>query len=85
MLQSETLRNYANLILLTKTDIESSVLRLRNRMQEVNEGWNDTQNQKFVSDFDPHVQNIRNLAALLERYARFCIDNANHIDHVYNT
>lgn len=85
MLQSETLRNYANLIQLTKADIEASVMRLHNRMQEVNNGWNDTQNQKFVAGFEPHMQNIRSLAALLERYTRFCIDNANHIDQNYNS
>lgn len=57
----------------------------RHEMYRVNEGWNDTENERFMNEFEQSVALIARIAEHMESYGAFINKKCDILDQYINT
>lgn len=81
----DDLRSFAGYLMNLGGSLTDEFDRARATMLAVNEGWNDTENQLFMDEFEQSVILIRQIAEHMQRYSQFITRKCDIVEQYMNT
>lgn len=81
----DELRSFAGYLRNLGTGMADEFENARARMIAVNEGWNDTENARFMEEFEQSVSLIGSISEHMERYSDFLLRKCDIIEQYLNT
>ena len=81
----EELRGFAAYLRTLGGNMVDEFNRTRQEMYRINEGWDDTENEKFMEEFDQSVALIHRIADHMDRYSVFVDKKCDILEQYMNT
>lgn len=81
----EDLRGFAAYLRNLGGNMVDEFTHARQEMYRVNEGWNDTENQRFMEEFEQSIELIVRIADHMERYSTFVDRKCDILEQYVNT
>lgn len=75
------MRAFASYLKTLGENMDEEFSHARSEMHRVNEGWVDTENQRFMAEFEQSVALIRKIAAHMELYSSFINRKCDALDN----
>lgn len=66
-------------------NMREEFLRAQQHMYRINEGWADTDNDRFMAEFDKSVRLIDQVAEMMEQYSTFISRKCAILDEYHHT
>ncbi len=76
----EELRRFAKELNHFNTEVESLVGRVRSRLRQLEQNWDDQEQQKFTAEFDMSIKTLSRFLELSKQYVPFLVQKAKHIE-----
>jgi len=76
----EELRRFAKELNHFNTEIESLVGRVRTKLHQLEQKWDDQEQRKFTAEFDISIKTLSRFLELSKQYVPFLNKKARHIE-----
>ena len=76
----EELRRFAKELNHFNTEVESLVGRVRTKLRQLEQNWDDQEQQKFTAEFDMSIKTLSRFLELSKQYVPFLVQKAKHIE-----
>ena len=76
----EELRRFAKELNHFNTEIETLMARVRTKLRQLEQKWDDQEQQKFVAEFDMSIKTLSRFLELSKQYVPFLTQKAKHIE-----
>jgi uncharacterized protein YukE len=76
----EELRRFAKELNHFNTEIETLVGRVRSKLRQLEQKWDDQEQQKFTAEFDMSIKTLSRFLELSKEYVPFLTQKARHIE-----
>jgi uncharacterized protein YukE len=76
----EELRRFAKELNHFNTEIETLVSRVRAKLHQLEQKWDDQEQKKFTEEFDTSIKTLSRFLELSKQYVPFLTQKARHIE-----
>jgi uncharacterized protein YukE len=76
----EELRRFAKELNHFNTEVESLVGRVRAKLRQLEQKWDDQEQRKFIAEFDMSIKTLSRFLELSKQYVPFLTQKAKHIE-----
>lgn len=76
----EELRRFAKELNHFNTEVESLVGRVRSKLRQLEQKWDDQEQRKFTAEFDVSIKSLGHFLELSKEYVPFLTQKAKHIE-----
>lgn len=77
----EELKRFAKELNHFNDEVEAMVARIRSRLGQLQQTWDDQEQRKFSAEFDISMKNLGRFLELSRNYAPFLMKKAQHIEN----
>lgn len=76
----EELRRFAKELNHFNTEVESLVGRVRVKLRQLEQKWDDQEQRKFIAEFDMSIKALSHFLEVSKQYVPFLTQKAKHIE-----
>jgi uncharacterized protein YukE len=76
----EELKRFAKELDHFNTEVESLTIRLRSKLHQLEQKWDDQEQRKFTAEFDVSIKTLNRFLELSKQYVPFLTQKAQHIE-----
>jgi uncharacterized protein YukE len=76
----EELRRFAKELNHFNTEVESLVGRVRVKLRQLEQKWDDQEQRKFIAEFDMSIKALSHFLEVSKQYVPFLAQKAKHIE-----
>lgn len=81
----DELRHFASYLNNLGDNLINEFNHARNEMYHINDGWNDSENEKFMEEFEQSITIINRIALHMQEYGTFINKKSDILDMYQNT
>ncbi len=76
----EELRRFAKELNNFNTEVETLVGRVRSKLRQLEQTWDDQEQRKFAAEFDISIKTLNHFLEFSKQYVPFLVQKARHIE-----